>query len=313
MNQALKNLIIYSPAVSEALQADRPIVALESTVITHGLPYPRNFETLEYLENILIEQGVTPATIIVLGGKMHVGMTNMDKDYLQDLILSGDKDSLSKVSMRDLPLILAKGGNGGTTVSATMLISELAGIRFFATGGIGGVHRDWQANPDISMDIEALAHIPVTVISAGCKAILDVSATLETLESRGVPVWGWQTDVFPTFYSRTSNLRIDRVESEKELCAAMRIHFQLTAKPGGILIANPIPETDEIPADKIEPFILEAINEAGKRKITGKALTPFLLQRLFEITAGESVRANLALIENNVRLAGSLAKEYFGA
>ncbi len=309
----MTNYLIFSPAVAEALRENRPIVALESTVITHGLPYPQNFQTLAHLESVLASEGVTPATIIVLDGMMHVGMTDEDKHRLKELIQSNDPTKLAKVSMRDLSLAIAQKKSGGTTVSTTMLISHLAGIKFFATGGIGGVHRDWQTIPDISMDIEALASIPVAVVSAGCKAILDIGATLETLESRGVPIWGWQTPVFPTFYSRRSEYPVDQFNDAQELCQAIRHHDRLFPTGRGILIANPIPEQDEIPAERIEPAILEAIEEAKLKGIHGKPLTPFLLKRLSEITAGESVRANLALIENNVRLAGLLAKEYFGA
>ena len=308
----LSDLIVFSPAVAEAINDGTPIVALESTVITHGLPYPQNFNTLSHLESVLASEGVTPATIIVLEGKIHIGMTETEKQTLKRLAQTGDKQAVIKLSMSDLPLVLAKGGSGGTTVSATMLISAMSGIRFFATGGIGGVHRDWQNSLDISMDIEALASYPVVVISAGCKAILDVPATLEALESKAVPVWGWQTDRFPTFYTRSSDLPVEQIDTEEEFVTAFRHHLELFPQGTGVLIANPIPAEHEIAGEIIEPDIREAIAEAAERDVHGKDLTPFLLERLSQTTHGESIKANLALLENNVRLAAKLAKTYYG-
>lgn len=301
-----------SRSVAEALKAGQPVVALESTVLTHGLPYPQNFQTLEHLETILLQEGVIPATIIVLDGIALIGMETEHKKRLEALMLDPEA-RLSKLAMRDLALALATQMSGGTTVSATMLLANLAGISVFATGGIGGVHRGWQETRDISMDIQALASIPVTVVSAGCKAILDVGATLEALESAGVPVWGWQTAVFPTFYSSTSKFKIDLLPNTDAYAKAKKLHLELSSNPSGILIANPIPAEFEIRADDIEPTISEAINEAHQLGISGKALTPFLLDYLAKLTFGGSVRANLALLENNVRLAARLAKAEQGA
>lgn len=296
-----------SKAVSEALNAGRPVVALESTVITHGLPYPLNLETLEQLEATLLKEDVVPATIMVLDGIARVGIEPEDKLRLERAFTEREPE-LVKISMRDLALALATGRSGGTTVSATMLLAYLAGIGVFATGGIGGVHRGWQETNDISMDIHALATIPVTVVSAGCKAILDIGATLEALESTGVPVWGWQTDVFPTFYSSGSNFRIESIADEHAYARARQLHLEMAPSPCGILIANPIPSESELKAESIEPVIMEAVSLARSLGISGKALTPFLLDRLAQATKGESVKANLALLENNVRLAAKLAK-----
>lgn len=296
-----------SNAVSEALEAGHPVVAMESTVITHGLPYPLNFETLHHLESILMQLDVVPATIAVLDGIAHVGLDAKDVQRLERMSQDSQAELL-KLSMRDLGLALASGKSGGTTVSATMQLAFLAGIGVFATGGIGGVHRAWQESLDISMDIKALATIPVTVVSAGCKAILDIGATLEALESAAVPVWGWQTDRFPTFYSATSNFKIDSIADPSAYASAKRLYHEMSATPGGILIANPIPIDSQIKAELIEPVIIEAIGLARAQSISGKALTPFLLDHLARATKGESVKANLALLENNVRLAARLAK-----
>ena len=296
-----------SKAVADALEKGQPVVALESTVLTHGLPYPQNFETLGHLENILLQEDVVPATIIVLDGIACVGMEAQDRSRLDQLMLDPTAKVL-KLTMRDMSLALAIGMSGGTTVSATMRIACLAGIKVFATGGIGGVHRGWQNSRDISMDIQALATIPVTVISAGCKAILDIGATLEALETAGVPIWGWQTDVFPTFYSSTSAYQVDNLPDAETYVMAKRLHQEMSPSPSGILIANPIPKDYEISSERIEPCIQDAIASAQKRGISGKALTPFLLDYLAKTTEGVSVTANLALLENNVRLAAKLAK-----
>lgn len=296
----------YSSAVKSALKQSSPTVALESTVITHGLPYPQNFETLSHLENTILEEGATPATIVLIDGVVHIGLDEEDKKLLESR-LNDPLEQVQKLSMRDLALAMAHRKTGGTTVSATMLLASLAGIEVFATGGIGGVHRDWQTSGDVSMDILALAQIPVTVVSAGCKAILDVSATVEMLESYGVPVLGWQTEIFPTFYSRNSNISIDSTASIEDFVRFHRYHKKLRTSKCGILIANPIPEVSEIPAKKIEPFIQAALQAAGEKGVNGKAMTPFLLDYLARSTAGESVEANLALLENNARLAAKLA------
>ena len=303
--------IVLSDKVSSAFSHNTPIVALESTVITHGLPYPLNFDTLSRLEETIYDNGCVPATIAVIDGKAHIGLSEQDKDTLKER-MTDTATKLMKVSMRDIALALAQGKTGGTTVSATMLLAHLAGIKVFATGGIGGVHRDWQSIPDISMDIKALSEIPVVVVSAGCKAILDIPATLEMLETNAVPVLGWMTDKFPCFYSSTSTYFIDSISTELEFTAFYYNHLEYRDKPSGILIANPIPAAAQIPAETIEPQILNAIDTAKSKNITGKALTPFLLDCLSRLTEGESVRANLALLENNAILAARLAKSIQG-
>ncbi len=308
----LEDKIILSKAVQEALESNTPLVALESTVITHGLPYPLNFKTLSKLEQTICDHACVPATIAVIDGEAHIGLSEQDKDTLKQR-MTDPAAKLMKVSMRDLALALAQDKTGGTTVSATMLLAHKAGIKVFATGGIGGVHRDWQSIPDISMDIKALSEIPVVVVSAGCKAILDIPATLETLESNAVPVLGWKTDRFPCFYSSGSAYRIDAIDSIDDFVAFYYNHLQFRNTPSGILVANPIPIDAEIPAATIEPQIQKAIEEAKSRSITGKALTPFLLDCLSRLTEGESVRANLALLENNAILAARLAKSIQGA
>lgn len=301
----MKHNLNISSSVQSALTQATAIVALESTVITHGLPYPKNFETLRHLEDCIRAEGATPATIVLIDGIAHIGLDEQDIKHLEDRLNAPDAH-VQKLSMRDLPLAMVKKQTGGTTVSATMLLAHLAGIEIFATGGIGGVHRDWQVNPDVSMDIDALAQIPVTVVSAGCKAILDVRATAELLEGKAVPILGWQTQIFPTFYSRESDIGIDSIDSISAYVDYHANHKSLRAQ-AGILIANPIPLEAEIPAIKIEPVIKEAISFAEKSGIRGKALTPFLLDYLARATAGESVAANLALLENNARLAAKLA------
>jgi pseudouridine-5'-phosphate glycosidase len=295
--------IHVSISVREAFAAHKAVVALESTVITHGLPYPQNLATLQDLEDTIRTSGAVPATIIVWKGTAHVGI---EDDILTELADHGSHE-LHKLGMRDLPLAFAKNLSGGTTVSATMLLSSIAGIEVFATGGIGGVHRDWQSHPDVSSDLTALASIPVIVVSAGCKAILDISATLEYLESLAVPVLGWHTSEFPSFYSRGSGLRIDSVDSLADVASFWQHHLSLHSRPSGVLIANPIPEEAEIPFEHIKPHIDAAIREASESNILGKALTPFLLDKLAHATKGDSVRANLALLKNNALLAAKLA------
>jgi pseudouridylate synthase len=304
--------IVVSTAVKAAIHHQKPVVALESTVITHGLPYPRNLELFLRLETILREAGVIPATIIVLDGIAHVGIDEILYRKIEAMLLGKNKLAMNKLGMRDLPLAFAKEQSGGTTVSATMALAHLAGIEIFATGGIGGVHRFWQDSLDISSDLSALQRIPVTVVSAGCKAILDIPATLEVLETKAVPVLGWQCERFPRFYTKDSEHIIDRIESEAQFAAFHQYHQFTNSPPTGILIANPIPAASEIPAERIDPNIEAGIIAARQQNIHGKALTPFLLDFLAEITKGESVRANLALLENNARLAARLAKALKG-
>jgi pseudouridylate synthase len=290
-----------APEVAETLARGGPVVALESTIIAHGMPYPGNLETARELERLIRAEDAVPATIAVLAGRLKVGL---DDAALQRLAEAPD---MAKASVRDLPVLMAARRDGATTVASTMRIAALAGIRVFATGGIGGVHRGAEATGDISADLTELAESPVAVVSAGAKAILDLPRTLEMLEMLSVPVIGYRCDAFPAFYSRESGLRVPaRAESPAEIAAILAARWRLSDK-GGVLIANPIPVADEIPAAKIEYQIAEAQQEATARGISGKDVTPFLLGRLRDLTAGESQRANVALVFNNARLAAKIA------
>ncbi len=278
----------------------KPIVALESTVISHGLPYPANLETAKRLEQVVREAGAEPRTIAVLKGKVKVGLTDEELEYL------ARAKGVRKISRRDLPISVGLGQDGATTVAGTMYLAARAGIAVFATGGIGGVHR---GHPfDVSADLQELARTPVVVVCAGAKAILDLPATLEVLETMGVPVLGYRTDEFPAFYSRESGLPVDqRVESPEEVAAVYHAQRAL-GLPTGMLVTVPAPEEAEVPCEEIEPAIGQAVAEADEGGIKGKALTPFLLARISELTGGRSLRANLALLENNARVAAEIAK-----
>lgn len=307
--------ITYSNEVRTALNEGNPVLALESTVITHGLPYPQNLEIARELEQTAVDNGVTPATIAIIDGNIHIGLENKEFERLAELSQAAqtDKFLLRKIALRDIPLALAENWSGGTTVSATVYAAYLAGIKVFATGGIGGVHRFWQESFDISADLPALAKYPVIVVTAGCKAILDIPATLEQLETLSVPVYGWQTEFCPAFYTRTSPHKIDRVDKLEAITAAYRAANSLAkgkgAVSGGFVIMNPIPEKFSIAADIIEPIIKQAIDEAAQLGIKGKAITPWLLQRLSETTRGKSVAANLELLRNNVILGSQIASQ----
>ena len=295
------SLFQTSPEVTTALADGAPVVALESTIITHGMPYPDNLKTARKVEQTVRAQGATPATIAVIKGQLHIGLTD---DQLSDLAQAQD---VAKLSRADLAVCMAAGRTGATTVAATMIAANLAGISVFATGGIGGVHRGAELNFDISADLQELAQTPVTVICAGAKAILDLPKTLEVLETLGVPVIAFGQDTLPAFWSATSELIAPlRMNSAAEIAMAhtTRQHLGL---PGGQLVANPIPVTDEIPSHTLAPLIAQAQAEADGQGITGKAVTPFLLSRLFELTQGQSLRANIALILNNARLAADIA------
>ena len=299
----LKSINI-APSVRNALKDKKPVVALETTVLTHGLPYPENFSIFQTLENLLISQKVTPATIIVLDGIAYIGLEENMQMKLKQMLKN--KENFSKLGMRDLPLAIAKEISGGTTVSATMLLAHLAGIKVFATGGIGGVHRNWESSLDISSDLIALSRIPVIVISAGCKAILDIPATLEALETLAIPILGWKTNSFPLFYTSKSVYPIEKIDNLDIFVSFWKNHLALKGK--GILIANPIPEEYNLPLDKLDSIINESIEQAQIKGIKGKELTPFLLDFLAQATKGESIKANLALLKNNVQLAAELAK-----
>ncbi len=295
-----QNLAV-SQEVSRALSMGAPIVALESTVITHGLPHPQNLELARDMEKQVREHGATPATVALLDGKIRIGLTD------EELVRLSDSDSTLKVSHRDFATAIVKKVNGGTTVAGTMFAAQMAGIHVFATGGIGGVHKE--SSFDISTDLHALAEIPMIVVCAGAKAILDLPATLEYLETMGVPVVGYKTDEFPAFYSRESGLGVSvRLDSPKEITDFAKAHWNLGMK-SGILVTNPIPETEAISKSEMEPMIARASAEAIEQGIHGQKLTPFLLSRISELTMGKSLKANLALLLNNARLAADIAKE----
>ena len=299
----LKALLDYSPEVASALAGRRPIVALESTIITHGMPYPQNFETALSLEATVRAGGATPATVAVVEGRFKVGL---DRQTLEGLArLSG---GVAKASRRDLSAIVTRKGSAGTTVAATMYIADLASIEIFATGGIGGVHRGAEETFDISADLIELARTRVAVVCAGAKSILDIDKTLEYLESQGVAICGYRCDEFPAFYARTSGVKLDhRCDGPRDL--AKMIRMQREIGPGGLLIANPIPEDSALDAVAIEHRIAEAVAEARAQGIAKKEVTPFLLGRIVELTEGRSLQANMALVKNNATLAAQVAVE----
>ncbi|WP_270730213.1 pseudouridine-5'-phosphate glycosidase [Shimia sp. Alg240-R146] len=292
-----------SPEVIDAQKNGAPVVALESTIITHGMPYPQNLEVARQVEADIRAAGATPATIAVINGTLHVGLTDAQLEGLAQA-----KD-VAKVSRADMPVIMAKGGMGATTVAATMIAANLACIDVFATGGIGGVHKGAELSFDISADLLELAATPVTVVAAGAKAILDIPKTLEVLETHGVPVIAYGQDSFPAFWSATSDLVAPlRMNSAAEMARAALMR-QAMNLPGGQLIANPIPADAEIPASELAPVIAQATQEADAQGVSGKGVTPFLLQRIFELTDGKSLVANIALVRNNARLAAQIATE----
>ncbi len=295
--------LLFSPEVTQARATRQPIVALESTIITHGMPYPQNVETALLVEADIRAEGAVPATIAVQDGQILIGLTDRQLDDL------GRAKGVAKLSRADLAVCLATGTTGATTVAATMICAALAGIKVFATGGIGGVHKGAEASFDISADLHELAQSPVTVVAAGAKAILDIPKTLEVLETLGVPVIAFGQDAFPAFWSRDSGLRAPlRADTETAIASSHKMR-ELLHIPGGQLIANPIPEDAEIAAHILAPLIVQAQSEADAKGITGKAVTPFLLQRLFELTQGATLRANIALVRNNARLAAAIARE----
>jgi pseudouridylate synthase len=293
--------LAFSPEVAAARAEGVPVVALESTIITHGMPWPQNVETARQVEAAVRSAGAVPATIAVMGGRIHVGLTASELDRL------GQAQGVMKLSRADLAVCLATGRTGATTVAATMICAHLAGISVFATGGIGGVHRGAEASFDISADLMELAQTPVTVVAAGAKAILDLPKTLEVLETHGVPVIAYGQDDFPAFWSRSSGLRAPlRLDKAAEVAASHLMRRRL-GLAGGQLVANPIPVEAEISRADITPFIEVALAEANATGISAKAVTPFLLQRLFELTGGRSLTANIALVLNNARLAAEIA------
>ena len=295
--------IAYSAEVDAARTAGDAIVALESTIITHGMPYPQNLEVARQVEADIRDAGAVPATIAVMEGTLHIGL---DDEQLSKLAQS---KGVAKLSRADMAACLATGGTGATTVAATMIAAHLAGIHVFATGGIGGVHKGAEDSFDISADLMELAQTPVTVVAAGAKAILDVAKTLEVLETQGVPVIAFGQDAFPAFWSAGSKLRAPlRMDDPAQIAAAHKMRGAL-GLPGGQLIANPIPKDSEIPAAELTPIIATAQADANRAGITGKGVTPYLLQRIFELTDGRSLEANIALVRNNARLAAKIALE----
>lgn len=291
------------PEVAKAILEGKPVVALESTIISHGMPYPKNVETALEVERIIRENGAIPATIAILGGKLKVGLSEEEVEYL------GKAKNVVKTSRRDIPFIVAKKLDGATTVASTMILAAMAGIKIFATGGIGGVHRGAQESYDISADLQELAQTNVAVICAGAKSILDIGLTLEYLETNGVPVIGYQTDELPAFYTRKSGFGVDyRVDDTKELAVALKAKWDMKLN-GGVVVANPIPSEYEMDYDVITNAINIAVAEAERNGIKGKESTPFLLAKVKEITGGDSLDSNIQLVYNNARVAASLAVE----
>ena len=294
-----------NPEVAAAIAEGKPVVALESTIISHGMPYPQNVETALNVERIIRENGAVPATIAIIGGRLKAGLTAEEIEYF------GKKGrAIHKASRRDLAVLCAKGEDGATTVTTTMMIAHMAGIRFFATGGIGGVHRGAETTMDISADLEELARTPVMVVCAGAKSILDLGLTLEYLETKGVPVLGYQTEELPAFYTRKSGFGVDyRMDSPAELAAAFKAQNDM-ALGGGMLVTNPIPEEYSMPKDVIDAAIDRAIAECNEQGIKGKETTPFLLARVAELTGGDSLASNIRLVYNNAKLTAQTAVEY---
>jgi len=297
------NKIIFSKEVKQALDTNKPVVALESTVITHGLPKPKNLETARAMENAVREESAVPATICLLKGEIHAGLSSAELETL------ANSEKAIKVSRRDLAGAIIKRLDGGTTVSGTMTIADLAGIKIFATGGIGGVHRGNQM--DISADLPTLSKIPVIVVCSGAKSILDLPRTREYLETEGVPIIGFQTDELPAFYSPTSGLKVDfRFDTPKEIADFAKTHWGLGLSTA-VLVTVPPPEASSLPADYMEEMINLAISEAGDRQITGAATTPFLLDRISKQTGQRSLESNIALLVNNAHIASQIAVEFY--
>ncbi|OGK09791.1 MAG: pseudouridine-5-phosphate glycosidase [Candidatus Riflebacteria bacterium GWC2_50_8] len=301
----LKHNLVINREVRDAIAGNRAVVALESTIISHGMPYPQNIETAKLLEQTVRDNGGIPATIAVLNGKIHVGLSEDELEFL-----ATDKN-IAKASRRDLPALLAGGRHAATTVAATMICAALSGVRFFATGGIGGVHRGAAETMDISADLREFAETPVLVVSAGAKAILDIPLTMEYLETMGVPVIGYCTDEMPAFYYTKSGVKIPvRVDSAAEAAAIFKTSLAMGYR-SGVLVGNPIPESDALDRNQIEACIAQALSDAQSRGVNGQQVTPFLLGRLNEITGGESLKTNIALVRNNVVVCTKIAVEFF--
>ena len=301
----LNQYLDINPEVALALAAGKPVVALESTIISHGMPYPQNVQTALKVEKIVRDNGAIPATIAILKGRLKVGMTHDEIEYLGKTGLD-----VIKTSRRDIAFIVAKQLDGATTVASTMILAQMAGIKVFATGGIGGVHRGAQQTFDISADLQELANTDVAVICAGIKSILDLGLTLEYLETQGVPLIGYQTSTLPAFYTRESDFFVDyQLDTAAQIATAMKAKWQMGLK-GGLVIANPIPVAHQLDRAMIDKVILDAIAEMDSKGISGKASTPFLLAKVAEKTAGTSLKANIELVFNNAKLAANIAVEY---
>ena len=301
---ALNKYLDIAPEVRKALEEGRPVVALESTIISHGMPYPQNVETALNVEKIIRDNGAVPATIAVIKGRLKAGLSPEEIDYL-----GKTGTAVAKASRRDLPVLVAEGRDGATTVTTTMIIAHMAGIQVFATGGIGGVHRGAQQTFDISADLEELAHTPVMVVCAGAKSILDLGLTLEYLETHGVPVIGYGTEELPAFYTRKSGFRVDyRIDTPEDLAKAFFVKQDM-GLGGGMLVTNPIPEEFSMNHEIINKAIDEAVEEANKLGIHGKETTPFLLAKIKDLTGGDSLASNIQLVYNNARLAAKTAGE----
>jgi len=300
----MNHYVVTSQEVKEALETGKPVVALESTIISHGMPYPKNVETALEVERIIRENGAVPATIGIIGGVLKAGLTEDEIDYM------GKTSGVAKVSRRDIPYIVAEKLDGATTVASTMIIAEMAGIRIFATGGIGGVHRGAETTMDVSADLEELAGTDVAVVCAGAKSILDIGLTLEYLETKGVPVYGYGTDELPAFYTRKSGFKVDyRIDEPKEMAEVLKMKWDLGLK-GGALIVNPIPLEYSMDEEFITKVIDDAVTEAKAKGIKGKDTTPFLLSKIKEITGGDSLESNIQLVYNNAKVAALVAVEY---
>lgn len=298
-------LLQVSAEVQQALKNNQPIVALESTIISHGMPFPENAQTALEVEETIRRQGAVPATIAIIHGVMKVGLSREEIE-----LLGREGHNVAKVSRRDLPFVVAAGLNGATTVASTMIIAAMAGIKVFATGGIGGVHRGAEHTFDISADLQELANTNVTVVCAGTKSILDLGLTTEYLETFGVPLIGYQTSALPAFFCRTSPFDVSiRLNSAKDIAKAMAVKWQ-SGLNGGMVVANPIPEAFAMPEEKINAAINRAVKEAEEQGVVGKASTPFLLARVAELTGGDSLKSNIQLVFNNAVLACEIAKEY---
>lgn len=304
MKTNYSDFVKFNQEIKDAIDNHLPVVALESTIISHGMPYPQNIEMAHKVEKIVRENGAIPATIAIMNGKIKIGINE------EELALLATNSDIAKVSRRDIAAVVASKGIGATTVAATMLCAHMAGIKFFVTGGIGGVHREYEKTLDVSADLEELAQTPVTVICAGAKSILDLPRTLEFLETKGVPVIGFRTDELPAFFTRNSGLKLNlRLDGVEEIAKLVYVQDTLRLK-GGILVANPIPEESSLDKEYIDSIIDEAIEESEKLGVKGKDLTPFLLKRIVEKTEGKSLEANLHLVYNNAKVGSRIAVAY---